>query len=260
MLVGTPVKRVEDYPLVTGFAKFLDDLTLPNMVYAHFIRSPYAHARIKQINGVKALKEGALAFYSGRDIRLNPLPVGSVYKGSNTPKFLPLAVDKVRFVGEPVAVLVGADRYSLADLAELVEVEYEPLQPLMSVEEAVKEGAPLIHEEFGTNTCLRWTHSSGDVRQAFESADRVVKAVFKIQRLAAVAMEPRGVLASYDSSSKRLTIWLSSQTPPPAQDLDSGMSRYAGDRDKGFKHLMWAVVLGQSSPCILSTSSCHGLR
>jgi carbon-monoxide dehydrogenase large subunit len=62
MLVGTPVKRVEDYPLVTGFAKFLDDLTLPNMVYAHFIRSPYAHARIKQINGVKALKEGALAF------------------------------------------------------------------------------------------------------------------------------------------------------------------------------------------------------
>jgi aerobic carbon-monoxide dehydrogenase large subunit len=213
MLVGTPVKRVEDYPLVTGFAKFLDDLTLPNMVYAHFIRSPYAHARIEQINGVKALKEGALAFYSGRDIRLNPLPVGSVYKGSNTPKFLPLAVDKVRFVGEPVAVLVGADRYSLADLAELVEVEYEPLQPLMSVEEAVKEGAPLIHEEFGTNTCLRWTHSSGDVRQAFESADRVVKAVFKIQRLAAVAMEPRGLLASYDSSSKRLTVWLSSQTP-----------------------------------------------
>jgi carbon-monoxide dehydrogenase large subunit len=213
MLVGTPVKRVEDYPLVTGFAKFLDDLTLPNMVYAHFIRSPYAHARIKQINGVKALKEGALAFYSGRDIRLNPLPVGSVYEGSNTPKFLPLAVDKVRFVGEPVAVLVGADRYSLADLAELVEVEYEPLQPLMSVEEAVREGAPLIHEEFGTNTCLRWTHSSGDVRQAFESAERVVRAVFKIQRLAAVAMEPRGVLASYDSSSKRLTVWLSSQTP-----------------------------------------------
>jgi CO/xanthine dehydrogenase Mo-binding subunit len=90
---------------------------------------------------VKALKEGALAFYSGRDIRLKPAPCLEVfYKGSNTPKFLPLAVDKVRFVGEPVAVLVGADRYSLADLAELVEVEYEPLQPLMSVEEAVKEG------------------------------------------------------------------------------------------------------------------------
>ena len=213
MLVGTPVKRVEDFPLITGAAKFLDDLTLPNMVYAHFIRSPYAHARIKRISGDAALRGGAIAFYTGREMKLNPLPIGSVYRDSKAPKFMPLAVDKVRFVGEPVAVLVGSDRYSLTDLAELVEVEYEPLRPVTSVEEAVREGAPLVHEEFGTNTCLRWSYRSGDVDQAFNTAEKVVKAVFKIQRLAAVAMEPRGVLASYDGSSKRLNIWLSSQTP-----------------------------------------------
>jgi aerobic carbon-monoxide dehydrogenase large subunit len=213
MLVGKPVKRVEDPPLITGAAKFLDDMVLPGMVHAFFIRSPYPHAKIKRIDGSKALKKGAIAFYSGHDLGLGPLAVASVYDGSKVPDHLPLPLDKVRFVGEPVAVLVADDRYDLEDLAELVEIEYESLTPVMSVEEAVKDGAPLIHEELGSNICLRWKKSVGDVRKAFENAAHVTKAVFKIQRLAACAMEPRGAVASYDPSNGRVNIWLSTQTP-----------------------------------------------
>ncbi len=213
MLVGKPVKRVEDQPLITGAGKYLDDIVLPGMVYAHFIRSPYPHAVIKRVDGGKALRSGARAFFSGQDLRLGSLAVASIYDGSNVPKHMPLAVDKARFVGEPLAVLVADDRYALEDLAEMVEVDYEPLPPVMSVEEAVREGAPLVHENFGSNMCLRWRHKRGDVEKAFENAAHVTKAVFSIQRLAACAMEPRGAVASYDQSTGRLNVWLSTQTP-----------------------------------------------
>ncbi|MCS7142331.1 MAG: xanthine dehydrogenase family protein molybdopterin-binding subunit [Aigarchaeota archaeon] len=215
MYVGKPVKRVEDLRLITGSAKYLDDMVLPRMLYAYFVRSVYAHAKITEIDVSKAMLPGIVAIFTGRDLKdhCGPLAVESVYKGSKVPVHYPLAVDEVKYVGEPVAVIVGEDRYVVRDAADEVSVSYQQLPSVTDPMEALSSNSPLVHSEFSDNVCFRRSIKRGEVEALFNNSSKRVGIKVKIQRLAPSAMEPRGVLAEYDRGSERLTVWASTQFP-----------------------------------------------
>ncbi len=214
MLVGRPIKRVEDPKLITGNGSYVPDIKLPNMVYMHVVRSPHPHAIIKRIETPKRFPKGVLAFYTGRMLAgLGPLPVDYVEKESKTPRQYPLAIDRVRYVGEGVAVIVAEDEYTARDAAELVSVEYQPLPAVVDPLKALEAGAAPIHDEFGDNICFRWVRKYGDVKGAFENSYTTVSFDTWIQRIAPSPLETRGVLSSYDRSTGLLTVWSSTQSP-----------------------------------------------
>jgi len=215
-VLGARVLRKEDPRLVTGTGSFTADIKLPGMVYVRFVRSPYAHAKIKSIDTskAKALK-GVVAVFTAKDVKLNPVPTAWTIPNADLkiPKYYPLAVDKVRYVGDPVAVVVAEDPYTARDAAELVEVEYEPLPAVVEQEEAVKPGAPQLYDEVPNNVAFTWRLSGGNVDAAFASADVVVKHKFVNQRLQPTAMETRAVVAEYNASTDSYTVWITSQNP-----------------------------------------------
>ncbi|MDH4265244.1 MAG: xanthine dehydrogenase family protein molybdopterin-binding subunit, partial [Deltaproteobacteria bacterium] len=148
--VGKSMKRKEDLRLLAGRGNFMDDIRLPNMKHAAILRSPYAHAWIKGIDISKALESpGVIGILTGAEVAKmsQPFPVGV----SVPPKYYCCAVDKVRFVGEPVAVVVADNRYLAEDALDLIEVEYDPLPAVVDIEEAIKPGAPILHENIGSN-------------------------------------------------------------------------------------------------------------
>jgi carbon-monoxide dehydrogenase large subunit len=216
-LFGASVKRREDPRLLTGRGRFTDDIQLPGTVYAVFVRSPYAHARIKNVDVSKALQAGALAALSGKDLegKVGPVPCAWVITNADikVPKYRPLAVDKVRYVGDPVAVVVAETPEKAHDCAKLVEVEYEPLPAVVNQEEAVAEGAPLLYDDVPRNIAFTWKIEGGDLEKAFEEADVVVEQRLVNQRLQPTAIETRGVLASYDPATETTTVWITSQNP-----------------------------------------------
>jgi len=216
-LFGASVKRREDPRLLTGRGRFTDDIQLPGTVYAVFVRSPYAHARIKNVDVSKALQAGALAALSGKDLegKVGPVPCAWVITNADikVPKYRPLAVDKVRYVGDPVAVVVAETPEKAHDCAKLVEVEYEPLPAVVNQEEAVKEGAPLLYDDVPRNIAFTWKIEGGDLEKAFKEADIVVEQRLVNQRLQPTAIETRGVLASYDPATETITVWITSQNP-----------------------------------------------
>ncbi len=213
--VGTPVPRLEDLRLLTGKGTFIDDLpTPPGTHYAAIVRSPYAHAKIKSINVEKALRHpGVRAVITGKDILeiMDPFPsvIGSLAKF----RYYPLAIDKARFVGEPVAVVVAKDRFTAEDAMELVEVDYEPLPAVVDPVKAMEKDAPIIHEEVGSNVVWQRELNYGDPDLAFEKADRVVKTRVRINRFTIPPLEPYGIVASYDRASGILTEWCNFQGP-----------------------------------------------
>jgi carbon-monoxide dehydrogenase large subunit len=216
-LFGARVKRREDPRLITGRGKYTDDIQLPGTTYAVFVRSPYAHARIKNVNVEKALKAGAIAAVTGKDLegKVGPVPCAWVITNADikVPKYNPLAVDKVRYVGDPVAVVVAETPEKAHDCAKLVEVEYEPLPAVVNQEEAIKENAPLLYEDVPRNIAFTWKLEGGDLEKAFREADVVVEQRLINHRLQPTAMETRGVLASYDPSTENVTVWMTSQNP-----------------------------------------------
>jgi carbon-monoxide dehydrogenase large subunit len=216
-LFGASVKRREDPRLLTGRGRFTDDIQLPGTVYAVFVRSPYAHARIKNVDVSKALQAGAIAALSGKDLegKVGPVPCAWVITNADikVPKYTPLAVDKVRYVGDPVAVVVAETPEKAHDCAKLVEVEYEPLPAVVNQEEAVAEGAPLLYDDVPRNIAFTWKLEGGDLEKAFKEADVVVEQRLVNQRLQPTAIETRGVLASYDPATDTTTVWMTSQNP-----------------------------------------------
>src|ERR671933_1861353 len=149
-LIGAPVKRVEDPRLVTGAAKYLDDLKLPGMAHVAIVRSPHAHARIGAIRTERAAAApGVVGVFTGRDFEhLNPLPCA--WQAGGTENFVAtpraLEIDRVTFTGAGVAAIVAETRDAAEDALELVEVDWEPLEPLVDVERAIEPGAPQLHE------------------------------------------------------------------------------------------------------------------
>jgi len=226
-LVGQSFKRVEDPRLITGEGRYVDDVQLPRMCYAAILRSPYAHARIRHIDASKALQTpGVVTVITGKDIlgKIGPLPCAAhPVPEMKMPTHYALAVNKVYFVGHPVAVVVAEDRYLARDALDLIEVDYEELPPVTDPQKALQPDAPIIHEDLGTNLAFEWKIEGGDVDAAFAQAEVIVRQEFVNQRLIPVPMEPRCVLAEWDAGNRLLTIWTSTQIPHLVRSLVAGM-------------------------------------
>ena len=219
--VGARVKRIEDPKLIRGEGEYIDDLTLPAMLHAAFVRSPHAHARIARIDvaAVRALPGVAAALVAGDVAEIEkPLPVLPVDE-MLTVAHLPLASGEVHYAGQPVAVVVADDPYLARDAAERVDVEYVPLPAVIDLDRAAA-GAPYVHQSLGTNVAYRQVLDEGDVEGAFRQAPVVVRQRMINQRLAPVSLEPRGTIAMYDGSTGQgiLTVWTSTQEAHAIRD------------------------------------------
>jgi carbon-monoxide dehydrogenase large subunit len=212
--VGQRVKRTEDPRLIKGLAHYVDDIRLPDTLHVTFVRSVYAHARIKGIDTSEALKSpGVVAVYTGKDVaKVGPVPCASALPDLKVPDYRVLAQDKVFFVGHPIAAVVATDAYAARDAVDLVAVDYEDLPAVVDVEEAAK-GGTVIHDGFGDNIAYKLTAGEGDIDAALAGADHVIRQRMVHQRLAPIAMEPRGVLARYFPGEEELTVWSSTQIP-----------------------------------------------
>ncbi|HEY7097869.1 MAG TPA: xanthine dehydrogenase family protein molybdopterin-binding subunit [Terriglobales bacterium] len=213
--VGKKLKRKEDPRLVQGISHYTDDLKLPGMLHCVLVRSPHAHAEISSIrtDAAKALA-GVVAVYTSTDAAaIGMVPCAIQMPDLKVPKHPVLATDRVRYVGEPVAVVVAENLYTARDAAELVEVDYHPLPVVTDMEKALGNDTPFVHEQFKSNKGFTHVLKNGDIDQAFKNADRVIKQRMLNQRLAPAAMETRGVVAEYLPGEKRLTVWSSTQIP-----------------------------------------------
>jgi carbon-monoxide dehydrogenase large subunit len=218
MAIGQAVLRKEDPELLTGQARFIDDLTLPGMVWMVVVRSPYAHARINGVDVSKALEAaGVVAAFSGQDLA-DDVPAGlpcawPVTEDIKMPTHWPLARDKARYAGDGVAVVIADSRALAKDAAELVEVDYEPLPAVTDVSVALDEGAPLVHDEFDSNECYVWKLEAGEVDKLFAEADVTVSERYYQNRLVPNAIEPRGVLVQPVPAQGEYTFWSATQVP-----------------------------------------------
>src|SRR6266550_4229571 len=227
--VGQAMKRLEDPRLLRGIATYVDDLRLPGMLYAAFVRSPYAHARVTRIDaGAARSAPGVVGVFVAADV--NPscgvVPCAADMPNLKNPQHRVLAADRVYFVGHAVSVVVARDPYAARDAALLVDVDYEPLPVVTDPERAIALGSPLTHPSLGTNVAFEWSMSTGDdaeLERLFRSADRIIRQRMVHQRLTPVAIEPRGCVASYHRGEQSLTLWTSTQIPHLVRTLLPGM-------------------------------------
>jgi carbon-monoxide dehydrogenase large subunit len=217
-LMGARMKRVEDPGMITGTAKYIDDLRLPGMAHVAILRSPYAHARIKAIDTAKAeALPGVVAVYTGKDFEhLPPLPCAWQATGTEnfvaTPRALEL--DRVTFTGAGVAAVVAETKIAAEDALALIEVDWEPLAVVVDVEEAVKEGAPQLHEVAEGNIVMDWHCGDAEAtEQALGAAEVVVEQRLINQRLLPTPMDVRGAAATYEPATGEYTVWMTSQCP-----------------------------------------------
>ncbi len=223
---GASPKRNEDLRLLTGRALFVDDVSLPGTLHVAFLRSLYAHAKINHIDISEAQKcPGVVAIYTAEDLGdywqhgpllVPPPPIeGAVF---NQRTQVPLAKDKVRHVGEPVAVVVATSRYLAEDAVEQIFADFEPLDAAVDIEQTLAAGAPRIHEDLDSNLAAHVVQEKGDYHKASKEADFVIKRHFTYDRGAAAAMENRGIVASWDDKIQQMTIWDTTQAPIPIRN------------------------------------------
>ena len=224
-LVGKRIRRQEDPRLITGSATYVDDIQMPGMHHACIVRSPHGAARIASI-GVQAALDtpGVVAVFTGRDTEaVGPVPCGASLPGLRVPYHHILAINRVYFIGHPVAVVVATDRYIARDAADRVEVEWEPLPTVTDVEKALEPGAPAVHPEWPDNTAFKFHQDGGDVNTAFAEAEVVVKQRITSQRLIPAAMETRGVVCDWRSGDRTLNLYSSTQIPHLLRSLVAQM-------------------------------------
>lgn len=217
-IFSSGIRRREDPRLISGRATYTDDITLPGTVYAAILRSPHAHARIRKVNTSRAARaEGVVAVYTGADLEgvIGSIPCAwmipnSDIKGVAHPA---IARDVVRYVGDAVAVVVAESRHQAQDALELMEVDYEPLTPVIDPQQALQEGAPQLHGDAPNNQAFHWVAAGGDVEEAFRSPEVVVRERIVQQRLIPNAMEPRAALAQWVGVTGELTLWSTTQNP-----------------------------------------------
>ena len=214
--VGQSLKRTEDPRLIQGLAHYVDDIKLPDALHAVFLRSIYAHARIKNIDTSAAEKlPGVVAVYTGKDIshKIGPVPCGASIPDMKVPEHRVLATNKVYWVGHPLAVVIAESRYIARDAVDVIQVEYDELPPVLDEEKAADPKSPLIHDKIGSNVAYKMSAGEGDIEAALKSADKIVQQKILHKRLAPIAMETRGVLARYYPGEQELTLWTSTQIP-----------------------------------------------
>jgi len=211
--LGRARPRKEDARLVTGQTNWTDNLILPGMLHIAYVRSPFAHAKITRVDVSRALQSpGVIAAFSGADFadEQGSLPCAwPVTPDIVMPAHPPMATDEVRYVGEAVACVVARDRYAAADALEAVDVDYDPLPPVLDIRTALDESSPKVHE--AGNKSFEWVFGNGDIDAAFSGAPVVLERNYRQQRLIPSAMEPRAVVASCVGGE--FTLWSSTQIP-----------------------------------------------
>jgi aerobic carbon-monoxide dehydrogenase large subunit len=215
--IGARVKRSDDPRLLTGRGRYVDDLTLPRMVHVAFVRSAHAHARLARVDLDAARRvPGVVGVLTGETVARLCKPYRGIllhYKGMKTGAMLPLAIERVRYVGEPIVALAAESRAAADDAVAVVGVEYEPLPPVLTPAAALAEGASLIHPELGDNLLYETRLAAGDTARAFASAHRTWARTFMTGRHTGVPLEPRGLVADYEPATRALTVWISTQVP-----------------------------------------------
>ena len=215
-LFGQSIKRREDPRFITGKGHYTDDLKLPGLTYAAFVRSPHAHAHIRSIDTARAVKHpGVVAVFTGKDMTgVNSLPCGWLLPELKVPPHMPLISDVTRHVGDPVAIVIAENQEAALDAAELVQVDWEVLPSVTSTEKATAKGSPQLHAVAPDNIAFKWQIGDAAATEAaFKTAAAVVKKRIVNQRLVANAMEPRACVARYDDATGDLTLWVTSQNP-----------------------------------------------
>ena len=223
MYVGKPLKRPEDFRLIVGRGRFVDDISLPNMAFLAFVRSPHAHARILRISVERAQAlHGVLKIVTAREweaagngslICVHPIHFtdGRQMNDSHRPVF---AANKVCHVGDIVAAVVAISRHIAADAAEMIEVEYEPLPAVTETARALDPEAPIIHEQFGTNLITETTRGDRTaVDAAFARAAHVTSLTLVTQRVTGLTLEPRTFVADHEPSTDETVLWATHQFP-----------------------------------------------
>ncbi len=219
---GERIKRNEDQQLLTGQALFVDDVKLPGMLYAAFVRSTYAHGRILSIDTSAARERpGVVAVYTAADLgdywQPGPLlvqPPPTIERLIfNQRTQVPLAKDKVKHVGEPIVLIIAESHYIAEDAAAEVWVDIEPLEPVVDIEKGLAQDAPLIHEDLASNLAAHVIQEKGNYTAIRDKADLLVKRRLVYDRGTAAAMENRGVVAHWEAKSRRLTVWDTTQAP-----------------------------------------------
>src|SRR5215210_5468176 len=234
--MGGGLLRKEDPNLVTGKANWTDNIKVPGMAHLAVLRSPFAHAKVTHLDVSAALEQpGVVAAFTGEDLKEEwpgGVPCAAVVtEEQHTPFFPPIVTDEVRHVGDVVAVVVASDRYTAQDALEFIEVDYEPLDVVVNMEDALKEDSPLVHEDVGTNECFYWSASAGDVDNVFESvrapdmepqgdvqeaeeqAAVIIKERYIQQRLLPTAIEPRAVVAYQEPGHQGYVLYSATQVP-----------------------------------------------
>ena len=239
-IIGKSIPRAEDPRLITGAGQYVDDVQLVGMAYAEVFRSSRAHALIKSINIENAKAHpGVVTVITAEDVegKIENQPVAAQLPDMKCPDHPPLAINKVYFVGQPIAVVVAEDRYTARDALDLIDVDYEELPVVTSSIEAMENDAPVIHEDLGTNVAFNWSlggvtdgsevDADADIDKYFDEADLVVslwdEPWFVNQRLIPVPMEARGVVADWSPGERLLTVWTSTQIPHLCRSLLAGM-------------------------------------
>lgn len=216
---GQPLKRLEDPRLLRGEATFLEDLLLPGTGHVAFVRSIYPHARFRVDVSSARISIGAMGVFVAADLaHVREIPVLIGHPTLRPCSHPLLARDKVRYVGEPIAVVVAESRYAAEDVADAVKVEYEPLDPVPDARAAVATGAVLLHDELVGNLAADFTVQVGDVDRAFSAAEVVTRETYYVHRYTGMPLETRGVAARYDGGTGDLTLWSSTQWPHTLRD------------------------------------------
>ena len=228
--VGAPVPRKEDEALLTGRARFIDDVSpLPGLRFAAILRSPHPHARIVRIDASRARSlSGVVDVVTGSDLAAVIGPIKSVVKAPFA--YFPIAIDRVRYVGEAVAVAVAQSRYIAEDACDLIKIEYDILPAAADLSSAMAENAPLVHEQAGSNVISRRSFRYGDPDGAFAAADRIFQLSHSYPRYASTPMETFGVIAHFERAPDRYTVWSNFQGPFVLQPLMAGALRVPGHR------------------------------
>ena len=242
-VIGTSVERREDHRLLTGQGQFLDDLEMPGGYEAAFVRSPHGHARIVGIDTAPAFDvPGVIAVFTGQDLEpmMKPLPAKVAHPDLQDFPRLPIALDAVHYVGEPVAVVIAASRYIAEDAADLVSIDYQPLPAVASTAAALAPGAPLAHEGARDNIAVHVVQQAGDPDAAFSAAPHIVSETIVVTRGGGHSVECRAVAAHFDTAIGQLVVWDTTQAPHYARnalarlyDMDEDDIRLIAPADVG---------------------------
>lgn len=221
---GQPIPRLEDKYLLTGTAKFIDDIVIPGMLHAAFYRSDYAHARITRLDVSEARKRpGVVAVFTAEDFgdywKPGPLqvPPPTAIAGAqfNARPLLPIAKDKIRFSGEPVAVIIATSRYIAEDAFDDIIFEVEPLPGVCDLEKAWEDTSVLVHDDLPSNMAALVRQEAGNYEEARKNADLVINRRMLIEHVGGIAMENRGFVVNWDEREQEMTVWSTTQAPLP---------------------------------------------